>query len=229
MTIHRFGLALAVAAAAIALIGCGGGSGGDGGSGKAGGGSGKVAGGGTGGSFTDPRDEQKYRTVKIGGLTWMAENLNYKSEASWCYGDDESNCAKYGRLYDWQSANAACPGGWRLPTRDEWNKVVEATVDQRIAGKKLKSKSGWERCDKDGGACVEDGNGTDDYGFSALPGGFRTYGRFNNAGYIGRWWSATENGAENAYDRHIDYNYDYAGESNVIKKLDFSVRCVARE
>ncbi|MDR3000768.1 MAG: hypothetical protein LBU89_05835, partial [Fibromonadaceae bacterium] len=56
------------------------------------------------GKLVDPRDGQRYRITKIGELLWMAENLNYKvadSLNSWCYDDDDSNCEKYGRLYDW--------------------------------------------------------------------------------------------------------------------------------
>ncbi len=50
-------------------------------------------------SFTDPRDGQSYDVVKIGGLTWFAENLNFATEGSVCPEDDSRNCDKYGRLY----------------------------------------------------------------------------------------------------------------------------------
>jgi len=143
------------------------------------------------GTFTDSRNGRKYRTVKIGGKTWMAENVNYqpKSGNSWCYENEDSNCKKYGRLYDWNTAKTVCPAGWHLPSREEWNELVTASGGN-VAGKALKSTYGWNG----------NGNGTDEFGFSALPGGSRrSGGNFNSAGYDGgHWWTATEGGGGHA-------------------------------
>ncbi|MDR0331294.1 MAG: fibrobacter succinogenes major paralogous domain-containing protein, partial [Chitinispirillales bacterium] len=173
-------------------------------------------------NFTDPRDGHIYRTVKIGGQTWMAENLNYKTENSWCYDNDESNGKKYGRLYTWETAQTVCPSGWHLPSREEWGNLVEAAGGYKVAGKKLKSKTGWD--DRDDGTS---GNGTDEFGFSALPGGYRVYsdGSFYYVGYYGYWWSATEYGSGDADNRDMGYNYDYVGENYDGKSNGFSVRC----
>jgi uncharacterized protein (TIGR02145 family) len=195
------------------------------------------------GNFTDSRNGQMYRTVKIGGKTWQGENLNFKTGQSWCYDNDESNCAKYGRLYDWATAQAACPKGWHLPSMEEWNGLMVAVggvkktetlgiggekttfTYHEVAGKKLKSAGGWNRCDD--GDCVANGNGTDEFGFSALPGGNRhSDGSFIYAGYDGDWWSATEYGSGFAYHRSMSYFVDDVGEGSYGKSNGFSARCV---
>jgi len=181
------------------------------------------------GTFTDSRDGNTYKTVKIGKQTWMAENLNYDTadgNLSWCYKDSPDSCAKYGRFYQWKAAKTACPSGYHLPTRDEWGTLAKAAGgsgtygEGGTAGTKLKSNSGWSG----------DGNGTDDYGFSALPGGngVADGSSSSNAGYEGRWWTVTERGSSNnAYYRRMYFYYDYVLEGDDIKGYGYSVRCVA--
>jgi uncharacterized protein (TIGR02145 family) len=175
------------------------------------------------GTFTDTRDGQTYKTVKIGTQTWMAQNLNYQIKGgSWCYEKADSNCIKYGRLYDWLAAITACPNGWKLPSREDWIRLVAMAGGKEIAGKKLKPKSGWNNRD-DG----KSGNGTDNYGFSALPGSFRrSDGGFGGAGYGGYWWTAEEYSGGYAYYRSMYYHDDLVDEDYDVKGLGFSVRCV---
>jgi uncharacterized protein (TIGR02145 family) len=157
--------------------------------------------------------------VTLGGLMWMTKNLNVETADSWCYGDSPANCAKYGRLYTWESAKAACQLiGKRLPTRDEWTALVTAAGGESTAGSKLKSTSGWNN----------NGNGTDNYGFSALPGGrqFPHQGGFNWAGTYGYWWTATEGSDGGAYQRNMDFSSDYVGDAETGKNYGHSVRCV---
>ncbi len=168
-------------------------------------------------SFTDSRDKKTYKIVKIGTRTWMAENLNYEAKGSKCYENNSANCAKYGRLYNWETAMKVCPSGWHLPSNDEWGVLVSAIGGEIIAGKKLKSKSGWN----------ENGGGTDEFGFSALPGGNgRSSGRFNEVGAIGYWWSASERDSSYASYRDMYYDYDYARWANHVKSNLLSVRCL---
>ncbi|MCL2101360.1 MAG: fibrobacter succinogenes major paralogous domain-containing protein [Fibromonadales bacterium] len=167
-------------------------------------------------SFTDSRDGQSYRTVKIGNRIWMAENFSYANHScgvSWCYENNDAYCAAYGRLYDWCAAMSACPDGWRLPSDADWYDLIRAAGSQEIAGEKFKSQTGWN----------SNGNGTDEFGFSALPGG---YGRschraFIGAGSSGFWWGATELGAW-----IMGADYEGMEASFIGANAGLSVRCV---
>jgi uncharacterized protein (TIGR02145 family) len=173
------------------------------------------------GSFSDQRDGKTYKTVKIGSQTWMSENLNYDASGSKCYENKPENCAKYGRLYNWATSKSACPSGWHLPSNDEWQELVDFTGGDELAGAYLKAKSGWN--DNKGAS----GNGTDNYGFSALPGGFGySSGSFNLVGYFGNWWSATEYGASGAYFRTMRYISANVYRDSDSKYSLYSVRCV---
>jgi len=179
------------------------------------------------------------RTVRIGNLKWMAQNLNFETGNSLCYDNNSNNCSKYGRLYDWNTAMRVCPSGWRLPTDADWNNLVQAAGGKEAASKKLKSKSGWDICPGnvtlvDGniafGTRKCNGNGTDDFGFSALPGGRRNSGGivgFMDGGSWGHWWSATDGGSDRVHRWDMNgsenkvYLFDVAG-----KDSKASVRCV---
>ena len=161
----------------------------------------------------DPRDGQTYRTVRIGSQTWMAENLNYKTDSSYCwwgwsdsvaveYGN--SPCIKYGRIYLWNEAKDVCPTGWLLPTPEEWYDLFSAVGGLQAASRALKFTSGW----RDGQ------NGTDDYGFSVMATGY--YGDVE-------FWTSAELDSGRAYK--VDFTRDVV---NVVPGNSWgsSVRCV---
>ncbi|MFA5496842.1 MAG: fibrobacter succinogenes major paralogous domain-containing protein [Bacteroidales bacterium] len=194
-------------------------------------------------TFKDNRDNKVYKTVTIGEQTWMAENLKYLPDGSEVsgpvYGDNstpyyyvydfsggsiddaikENNYKTYGVLYNWAAAKDACPEGWHLPSDAEWTQLENYLGGINIAGKKLKSRSGWNY----------NGNGTDNYGFSALPGGSRGYyGSFYDMGNNGYWWSSTEYeyNTNNAWTRSLSYNSWIVYRGNGSKAPGLSVRCV---
>jgi len=161
---------------------------------------------------TDSRDGKKYGAVKIGDQIWMSENLNYEAEGSKCYNNDSANCQKFGRLYDFETAKKACPKGWHLPSNDEWKILVKLT-----GGRHLKAARGWS------GA----GNGRDMYGFSGLPGGYGfSDGYFLNSGYIGYWWTSTEDIGDYAFSRNLIYDDETAYYNDNDKSNLYSVRCI---
>ena len=209
------------------------------------------------GTMTDERDGNVYRTVKIGDQVWMAENLNYADSSktpsllkrSRCYKNVAKNCDVAGRLYTWAaamdsvktgcgyrstcdlaSANSTgsstgsatlvqgiCPTGWHLPSQTEWMALFTAVGGQSTAGKVLKSQSGWNN----------NGNGTDAFGFSALPAGDRlSDGYFYDVGARTYFWSSSEVNSSDAYIMLLYHNLKDAYLYNYDKKLVFSVRCV---
>lgn len=210
------------------------------------------------GEITDSRDGQVYKTVKIGNQTWMAQNLNYVpggNTASYCYDDNPKNCNVYGRLYTWSAAMDSagtisntgkgcgfgktctpmepvvgiCPDGWHLPSSSEWETLFSFTGTN--TRDKLKSLIGWTNIDG------SSANGTDDYGFSAVPGGYMdgsesAYGMYFSMGNHGNFWTATE---LDEYDAKMMYLSEYhedpylAAFGNDGKKFAFSVRCVKTE
>jgi len=165
-------------------------------------------------SFTDPRDNKVYKTVAIGKQIWMAQNLNYGASFSMCYNDSIAYCEKYGRLYNYKSALTACPSGWHLPSKEEWQTLVDFAGGNKTAGSTLKSSIGWNM----------NANGTDKYGFAAMPGGLGFSDvEFNGASLHSIWWSASEDNADIA---HTQQMYEDALQNGGYKRSLFSVRCV---
>lgn len=88
--------------------------------------------------MTDSRDGKVYRIIKAEGKLWMAENLAFDpGHDSWIYENNASYGAKYGRLYTWEAAVKACPPGWRLPTRKEWQTLAESFGGESISEKEV--------------------------------------------------------------------------------------------
>lgn len=204
------------------------------------------------GTMTDSRDKKVYKTVTIGTQTWMAENLNYADSVttpslkgkSWCYDNVEKNCDVAGRLYTWAAAidsvtlynggegadcgdgktctlpakvQGICDNGWHLPTGAEWETLFTAVGGSSTAGKVLKSQTGW----------YDNGNGTDVFGFSAHPAGYRShYGNFGDSDSLVSFWSATDRGSDGAYYMSLSCYDDNALLDYSLMIIAKSVRCL---
>ena len=170
------------------------------------------------GTFIDSRDSTTYKTVIIGTQTWMAENLNYASNDSWCY-NDTSKCTTYGRFYTWEAAKKACPTGWHLPSDTEWSTLTTYLGGDDVAGGKLKSTSTW---------ASPNIGATNSSGFTALPGGLT----YNNGSFFGikedgYWWSSTIDGQ---WILHRSMSYDGSDVETIMDDNrsigGLSVRCL---
>lgn len=169
-------------------------------------------------SFTDSRDGHTYSTAKIGNQTWMAENLAYEAAGSACPDGENKNCSKFGRLYPWEAAKSACPEGWRLPSKEDFEALVKI-AGNNTAGAALKASSGW----------FKKGNGSDEFGFAAMPAGFKNSdGKFDGIGGYAHFWSATVDSQENtfAYFFALDFSSDQANISSFDQGDARSVRCI---
>jgi uncharacterized protein (TIGR02145 family) len=188
-------------------------------------------------------DGYSYGVVLIGDQCWFAENLRttvyadgsaipeVTDDNAWeglstgarCdYDNYASNVATYGRLYNWYAATDAaglCPTGWHVPTDDEWTALetyLGANGHSGAEGTALKSTSGWSGS----------GNGTDDFGFSALPGGFRdSNGFFGDAEGGGVWWSSSLSGGF-AWFRYLSLNSPAIVRNGYFPRYGFSARCL---
>jgi len=193
------------------------------------------------GSFTDKRDGNVYNWITIGDQIWMSENLRYlpsvvesdtgsNSTAYYYvyeYNGTDVNAAKatanyttYGVLYNWSAACSSCPTGWHLPTDAEWNELVDYLGGESGAGGKLK-ETGTTHWNSPNTA-------TNETGFTALPGGARgnNSGSFCNIGTTCFWWSATEDGTEDAWGWDVYYSGSHVYKRIGNKALGFSVRCI---
>jgi uncharacterized protein (TIGR02145 family) len=179
------------------------------------------------GTFTDTRDGQIYKTVKIGDQVWMAENLNYKIDGSYCYESFTQNCEKYGRLYSKLSALHACPEGWHLPSGKEFRILLVNVGGADVAGRMLKSPTDWY--DYNG----ESGNGIDAFGFNALPAGYfsNDNGDFISAHEEAYFLGATDDWSEETAMLNLMSDYRGVSASQLSEKKEdgfsyYSVRCL---
>jgi uncharacterized protein (TIGR02145 family) len=196
------------------------------------------------GFFTDTINGDEYPIVKIGGQIWMAENLkatNYNDGTDiplvedentwvslstpaycWYYNDESTYGNTYGALYNWYTAETGklCPTGWHVPSDAEWTTLTDYLGGESVAGGKLKETGTEHWLSPNIGA-------TNETGFTALPGGYRSYdGPFNNIGRYGYWWSASEYDTYLARRRSMCYNNSNVPRDLSSKKIGFSVRCL---
>jgi uncharacterized protein (TIGR02145 family) len=195
------------------------------------------------GTVTDA-DGNVYHTVQIGTQTWMVENLKttrYNDGTSirlvtenlewarlstdaycWYDNDSASNIDNYGALYNWTAAHSdkLAPVGWHVATDEDWTTLTTFLDGESVAGGKLKEKGTGDWQSPNTGA-------TNEVGFSALPGGYRsTDGTFADLGLSGDWWTTSEENDINAWFRGMGNNLAIVTRIGLNKVYGLSVRCV---
>jgi uncharacterized protein (TIGR02145 family) len=154
------------------------------------------------------------------GKLWTTANVAVHAEPSFCYDDSEDNCRRYGRLYTWTSAQAACRAlgdGWRLPTNEDWRQLGKQYGGLRQESADL-GQAAYTALRAGGSS-----------GFDAVLGGGRTdqSGEYLRLEAHGFYWTASESGPDRAWF----YNFGKGGQSfgrheNGEKLRAFSVRCL---
>lgn len=179
-------------------------------------------------NFTDPRDGNTYKIVKIGEHIWMAENLRYDDGSdNWLYDNNPSNASSYGRLYNWESAMNVCPAGWHLSSDDEWVDLINLAGGDIGRGEYVESHLSPDGSFKKAKPIGDILRPTDSQlGFGALLGGKRRVnGKFSRIDEEGYWWTPLEYRDDWAYHRTIFSSGSTI--SGAIKKVaGLSVRCV---
>jgi uncharacterized protein (TIGR02145 family) len=168
--------------------------------------------------FVDPRDGRSYRVVRIGRQIWTAQNAAFPTEPSWCYEDDPADCEVNGRLYPWDKAHEACPGGWHLPRDDEWITMERdlGMAEEELRMERFRGTNQGARLRRDG-----------DTGFEAPTSGYRRPdGSYDRRGQRSAFWLATEADESAAWHRDIRSDDDRIYRSSVPKEYALSVRCV---
>ncbi len=184
-------------------------------------------------------------TVVIGTQTWAEANLDVitfrngdtipeartveewvaagkAGRPAWCYYNNDTVAGgKYGKLYNWYAVNDPrnlAPEGWEIPGNEDWTKLVYFLGGSQVAGLKMKSTIGWS----------EGNNGTNESGFTGLPGGYRVEnGTFINAGKIGIWWSSSAGHSSSAYDYYLFMSPGLGRSTNLASRGE-SVRCLKK-
>ena len=193
-------------------------------------------------------DGNVYTSVTIGTQEWMIENLRTTkysdgtaipnvtdktqwtvlSTGSWChYDNDNQYDTIYGKLYNWYAVETGklCPTGWHVPTDAEWTVLTDyltANGHSGAEGTALKATSGWN--DYNG----QSGNGTDDYGWNGLPGGYLrgNNGDFDIIGTNGLWWSSSNDASGSAWYRILNNHNDELATSYGYQRNGYNIRCL---
>jgi uncharacterized protein (TIGR02145 family) len=192
------------------------------------------------GAETVTLDSITYHTVLIGTQCWLKENLNvgtaingslnqdpsHTKTEKYCFNNLESNCTQYGGLYQWdeimkgsivEGVQGICPSGYHIPMDAEWTSLTTFLGGDSTAGTKMKMNNGW----------YNNGNGTNTSGFTGLPGGFRgNNSDFNNLTQLAMFWSSTQAGASETWNRKLSADTAAVTKYNSFKTNGFSVRCI---
>jgi uncharacterized protein (TIGR02145 family) len=177
-------------------------------------------------AFVDSRDDKIYWSVTIGGRQWLAHNLDFDAPGQSGYAENSEKNKVYGRIYSGtilkDGGKSVAPAGWHIPSKAEWQKLLEAAGGIKIAGVALKEASDrYWRTSKSAR--------TNQTGFSILPAGSRApRGTYSNLGKYAFFWTTTPDAKIPGNFTKVDFGF--MRENAIITTggpdYGYSVRCV---
>ncbi len=199
----------------------------------------------TGGSSESMQRQTTYTAVTVGEQTWMSRNLDVthyrngdpvrhaktekewhdalsKGEGAWCSYDNSAHNARiYGHLYNWYAVHdprGLAPQGWHIPSDAEWQQMIDFLGGNLTAGGRMKAAERWRK---------PNAGANDSSTFNALPGGSRNcLGSFYGKDLYGYYWSTTQAGRFDAWDRELFSTSSEVRRIRINKSIGFSVRCI---
>lgn len=183
------------------------------------------------GTLTDSRDDHSYKTISINNITWMAQNLNFETEGSYCFEHSAANCSRYGRLYSWDIAmqgeesshvkpsevKGICPTGWHIPSSAEWDDLFQFLGGNQSASTILRSQFLWNETQEPG---------KDNFGFSAIPTGKMNGDfEFGDIGKNAYWWTTSKTDSNSIQYVQLSSSWAHMFESAPSERAHLSIRC----
>lgn len=167
--------------------------------------------------FTDLRDNQVYKTVKIGNQWWFAQNFNYKTPSGSWADNYIGNSDNWGLYYDWQTAMSICPDGWHLPTDEDW-KALELFIGIKTTEINREGARGRY----EGLLLLENGGLDFDVKFAGYFN--HDYNAFYNSWIESNFWTSTKYYSNSAWIRRFSFNSGAINRTKVAVEHGLSVR-----
>lgn len=180
--------------------------------------------------FAENLRTEQYRDGSVIPYVFSNDTWTSATEGATCYYNNSEEYGRdfYGNLYNWYAANddrELCPTGWHIPTNAEWMELIDFLGGEFLAGTSLKVTEThlpimWD--------------GTNESGFSAVPGGLRYDSNFSGtfqASFSNAiWWTSSyagySSGESYIWTISLSSSDSSVGINSRTSNYGLSVRCL---